>query len=83
MFVPSSKALAQFARDYRSRHKLSQTELGDRVGLPQKTVSAFENKTESTKLGTFFKLISALGLELHLVPKGESSHITTGWDKEW
>jgi HTH-type transcriptional regulator / antitoxin HipB len=83
MFVPSSKALAQFARDYRSRHKLSQTELGDRVGLPQKTVSAFENQAESTKIGTFFKLISALGLELHLVPKGKASPISTEWDEEW
>jgi HTH-type transcriptional regulator / antitoxin HipB len=83
MIIHSPKELAQFARDYRSRHKLSQTELGDQVGLPQKTVSAFESKSESTKLGTFFKLISALGLELQLVPKGEASHATTGWDEEW
>lgn len=83
MVIHSAKELAEFARDYRSRMKLSQTELGDRVGLPQKTVSAFESRSDSTKLGTFFKLISALGLEFQLVPKGEASQASTGWDQEW
>lgn len=83
MIIYSSKALEEFARDCRSRKKLSQTELGDRVGLPQKTVSSFENKSESTKLGTFLKLLSALDLELQLVTKGEPHNSTTEWDEEW
>jgi HTH-type transcriptional regulator / antitoxin HipB len=83
MNIPSTEALAEFARDYRSRKKLSQTELGNKVGLPQKTVSSFENKPESTKLGTFFKLLSALNLELQLVPKGETPNAAMGWDEEW
>jgi HTH-type transcriptional regulator / antitoxin HipB len=83
MLIHSSKTLTEFARDYRKRQELSQTELGDLVGLPQKTVSSFENRSESTKLGTFFKLISALNLELHLIPKGETRITTTEWDEEW
>ena len=77
MIIHSPKELAEFARDYRSRKKFSQTEIGDRVGLPQKTVSSFESKPESTKLGTFFRLLFALGLELQLVPKGETYNATT------
>jgi HTH-type transcriptional regulator / antitoxin HipB len=83
MIIHSSKELAEFARDYRSRKKLSQTELGEQVGLPQKTVSAFERRPESTKLETFFRLLSALDLELQLVSKKEPNSTTIGWDQEW
>ncbi len=83
MVIRSLKELAEFARDYRSRKKFSQTEIGNRVGLPQKTVSSFESKPESTKLSTFFKLLSALDLELQLVPKGEPHNAATGWEQEW
>jgi HTH-type transcriptional regulator / antitoxin HipB len=70
MMIHSPKELAEFTKDYRSRRKLSQAEVGDRVGLRQKTVSAFESKPESTKLETFFRLLSALDLELQIVPRG-------------
>jgi HTH-type transcriptional regulator / antitoxin HipB len=83
MIIHSSKELAAFARDYRSRKKLSQTELGEQVGLPQKTVSAFERRPDSTKLETFFRLLSALDLELQLVSKKEPNSATIGWDEEW
>lgn len=83
MVIRSLKELAEFARDYRSRKKFSQTEIGNRVGLPQKTVSSFESKPESTKLSTFFKLLSALDLELQLVSKKEPNHTAMGWDQEW
>lgn len=83
MVIRSLKELAEFARDYRSRKKFSQTEIGNRVGLPQKTVSSFESKPESTKLSTFFKLLSALDLELQLVPKGEPHNAAMGWEQEW
>jgi HTH-type transcriptional regulator / antitoxin HipB len=83
MIIHSLKELAEFTRDYRSRKKLSQTELGEQVGLPQKTVSAFERRPESTKLETFFRLLSALDLELQLVSKKEPNSTTIGWDQEW
>jgi HTH-type transcriptional regulator / antitoxin HipB len=83
MVIHSPKQLAEFARDYRSQKKLSQAEVSDRVGLRQKTVSAFESNPEGTKLETFFRLLSALDLELQIVPKEEISVATPGWDKEW
>jgi HTH-type transcriptional regulator / antitoxin HipB len=83
MIIHSSKELAAFARGYRHRKKLSQTELGEQVGLPQKTVSAFERRPDSTKLETFFRLLSALDLELQLVSKKEPNSATIGWDEEW
>jgi HTH-type transcriptional regulator / antitoxin HipB len=83
MIIHSTYELAEFARDYRHRRKWSQAEVSDRVGLRQKTVSAFESRPESTKLETFFKLLSALELELQIIPKEEINNTTQGWDQEW
>lgn len=83
MVIHSPKELAEFARDYRNQKKLSQAEVSDRVGLRQKTVSAFESNPEGTKLDTFFRLLSALDLELQIVPKGDIGVSTQGWDEEW
>ncbi len=83
MVIHSPKELAEFARDYRTQKKLSQAEVSDRVGLRQKTVSAFESSPEGTKLDTFFRLLSALDLELQIVPRSEIGVSTPGWDQEW
>jgi HTH-type transcriptional regulator / antitoxin HipB len=70
MLIYSTQELAEFTRDYRKRKHLSQAEASDLVGLRQKTVSAFETRPDSTKLETIFKLLSALDLEIHVLPKG-------------
>jgi HTH-type transcriptional regulator / antitoxin HipB len=83
MIIHSTNELAEFVKDHRHRQKLSQLEVSDRVGLRQKTVSAFESRPESTKLDTFFKLLSALDLELQIIPKGSPRDTTKGWEEEW
>jgi HTH-type transcriptional regulator / antitoxin HipB len=83
MIIHSPQELAEFAKDSRNRKKLSQAEIGDRVGLRQKTVSAFESRPESTKLETFFRLLSALDLELQIVSKEDTGPTVQGWDQEW
>jgi HTH-type transcriptional regulator / antitoxin HipB len=83
MIIHSTRELAEFTRDRRKREKLSQAEVSDRVGLRQMTVSAFESKPDSTKLETLFRLLSALDLELHVIPKGTKIEDGQGWDKEW
>jgi HTH-type transcriptional regulator / antitoxin HipB len=83
MLIPSAQTLAEVTKDRRRQLKLSQTETSDRVGLSQKTISAFELKPESTKLETFFRLLSALNLELHLVPKEDTETTRAGWKEEW
>ena len=82
MIVHSANEMAESIRDRRKRQKLSQAEVGDRVGVKQATVSAFENKPESTKLETLFKILAALNLELQIVPRG-SAQARSGWDREW
>jgi HTH-type transcriptional regulator / antitoxin HipB len=82
VLTPSASILAEIARDRRCQLGLSQTEAADLVGLNQKTISAFELKPESTKLETFFKILSALNLEIHLVPK-EQNKSAERWPEEW
>jgi HTH-type transcriptional regulator/antitoxin HipB len=48
MIVHSPKELAEFIRDRRKRKKISQAEVGDRVGIKQATISSFENNPEGT-----------------------------------
>jgi HTH-type transcriptional regulator/antitoxin HipB len=61
MFIRSPKELASLAIGQRKKLGLSQTALGELVGLKQKTISAFENKPESTELNTLFRILSAIG----------------------
>jgi HTH-type transcriptional regulator / antitoxin HipB len=83
MIIHSTKELAEFTKDHRKRKKLSQVEVSDRVGLRQMTLSAFESKPESTKLETLFRLLSALDLELHVMPKETKIKDDQGWNEEW
>lgn len=53
---------AQLRRE-RRRRKLTQAELGKRVGVRQATISSFENG-EGGNLETLFALLAALGLDL-------------------
>jgi HTH-type transcriptional regulator / antitoxin HipB len=83
MLITSTEILAIAAKDRRRQIKLSQAAVGYKVGLRQKTISAFESKPESTKLETFCKILSALNLELHIVPKEDSAKMHQEWDEEW
>jgi HTH-type transcriptional regulator / antitoxin HipB len=83
VLTPSASTLAEIIKDRRRQLGLSQTEASDLVGLSQKTISAFELKPESTKLETFFKILSALNLEIHVVAKEKSNKSTEGWNEEW
>ena len=62
-----------YLRDYRYRQGLNQTELGNRFGVRQKTISKFENDPGSGKIDTLFKILAGLGLELILVPREETA----------
>lgn len=83
MIMRSPNELALIAVNQRKQLGLSQSEVADRVGLKQKTISAFENKPESTKLGTVFLILSALHLELKTLSKDKDSDDITNWDQEW
>lgn len=83
MMIHSSQELAVCLKDRRQQLQLSQTEVVDRVGLRQKPLSAFEIKPDSTKIETLFRILSALNLQLQVIPREDHQTITQGWNKEW
>jgi HTH-type transcriptional regulator / antitoxin HipB len=81
MFIPSPKELALLMSHRRKQLKLSQSEIGQRVGLKQQTISEFELKPEHTQIETLFRLLSAL--DLKILPKEEANTTATLWKAEW
>ncbi|MHB1948414.1 MAG: helix-turn-helix domain-containing protein [Gammaproteobacteria bacterium] len=83
MLIHTPKDLALMVINQRKKLKLSQAEVGKRVGLKQQTVSDFETKPESTKLSTLFHILSAVSLDINATPKDGSTHTKTQWKEEW
>lgn len=57
----------------RDRKGLSQRDLSEITGIPQKTISRIESGKDVPKLQTLFKLSEALDLELTMVEKKRRS----------
>ncbi|AKG69070.1 helix-turn-helix domain-containing protein [Serratia fonticola] len=86
MKITNAKQLSIYLRDVRLAENLSQEKVASRVGIRQDTVSNFELQPGTTKLETFFKILSALNLELEVKPRGSQScetKSTDGWKEEW
>lgn len=83
MYIRSPKELGLLVNSQRKKLKLSQAEVANRVGLKQKTISAFENKPEATKLETLFNILSAVNLDLNVSEKNKINKIINSWQEEW
>lgn len=83
MIIHSPQELALFVSNQRKKLKLSQATVGNLVGLKQVTISAFENRPESTKLETLFHILSAVNLDVKISPKDEPNIDETQWKQEW
>lgn len=84
MLLSTMDVLAEAIRDRRTSRKLSQEQVGQLVGIKQTTVSALENRPEKSKVETLFKVLSALGLELHVTDKDAPAGGQTGqWEEPW
>lgn len=86
MKITNAKQLSAYLRDVRLSEDLSQGRVASKVGIRQDTVSNFELQPGTTKLETFFKILSALDLELEVKPKGRQDSDTQspdGWKEEW
>lgn len=71
--------LGQVLRARRTRLKLSQTDVGLKVGIKQDTVSTLEIHTPSSSIETLFKALSALGLEIVVREKSRAGASGEKW----
>ncbi len=77
--ITSPETLGKVLRRYRKDRNLTQSEAGKKLNLTQKTVSQIESGQPGVQLGTLFKIMSALGLEMHLEPRGKSAEDEALW----
>lgn len=78
--APTPEQLATLLRGQRRACKLTQKQAAALVGLLPKTISALESDPERGSVGSLYKLLSALGLELVLQPKASTPSTS---DSEW
>jgi len=86
MLIHSTKDLAQFYRDQRKQQHLSQTEIAQEIVIRQDTISKFELKPDNVRLDTVFRLLAALDIEMHLIPKEQLSSTDKSeksWSEQW
>ena len=68
-FVAKAKAwyYAELLRDERKRQKLTQQQLGERIGKKREYISSLEQGKTDMQLSTFMLIANALGLRFSLV----------------
>jgi len=69
----SPKQIGNFVKRIRKKRGLSQTDLGNKVGLRQETISLIENGNPAAKLENILTVIAALDLELQIAPRSHQS----------
>lgn len=62
----SPEQLGNAIRRARKKRGMSQSELGEKAGLRQETISLIENGNPAAKLETILAVLSALDLELRI-----------------
>ncbi len=85
MLAHTPSDIAQYFRDQRKLKSITQTSMAKDIVIRQDTISSFENKPNKVRLETLIKLLSALDLELHIIPKNQTENIsnTSLWAEEW
>lgn len=76
--ILSPESLGAALRMERKKKGLSQTEVGKTVGIDQPTISRVEKGNPGTELGTVFRLLAALDLELVIQSRQRSAEASRG-----
>jgi DNA-binding XRE family transcriptional regulator len=59
--------MGQVIKDERKKEKVTQAELAQRVGVNKSYISQIENGDIEPNVGTFYRIIDALGLRIEIV----------------
>jgi len=65
------RQVGNLVRRARKKQGLSQSQLGDKAGLRQETISLIETGHPAAKLQTILGILAALDLELRIVPRSK------------
>ena len=67
------KQIGNLIRRARKQHGLSQTQLGEKTGLRQATISLIETGNPAATLETILTVLSVLDLELRIAPRSKGT----------
>ncbi len=70
------RQIGSVVRRARKHLALSQTQLGEKAGLRQETISQIETGSADTKIETLLAVLAALNLEFQVTPRSKN------WNKE-
>lgn len=70
--INNSKELGEYILRERKNLQLTQKEISDFTDVGRKFVLDVEKGKNTAQIGKIFELLSGLGLELHLIKRGES-----------
>lgn len=59
--------LPKTIREYRLRHKLTQNELGERIGVQKAQISKLERNSSNVTLGTLRRVFKALNTDIQFI----------------
>lgn len=76
--IKTSDQLGAVLKGFRRDRKLTQADLGAKVGLPQNAISEIESSSDRSSLARIFKLLAALDLDLVVRPR-QSSGKRSDW----
>ena len=71
--APSSRQVGRLIQRFRQEKGLNQTQLAQLAGQRQEMISKIETGQGGVKLTTLFDVLAALGLEMTLEPRSQSS----------
>ncbi len=78
--IYSPRQLANHLKLIRQQNHWTQSELAQKVGLKQSTISHFENNPDLTTLATLFKILQSLDLHMNVQEKDAA---ITGQENDW
>ena len=69
------KQIGNFVRRARKSRGWNQTQLGEKTGLRQETISLIEAGNPATRIDTLLSVLAALGLEFQIAPRSKGKDI--------
>jgi HTH-type transcriptional regulator/antitoxin HipB len=70
--INNPKELGQYLLKERKNLKLTQKEISEFADIGRKFIIELEKGKETAQLGKVFELLNSLGLELHLIKRGDN-----------
>lgn len=84
MNITRPEQLSTFVKEYRTKQSLTQADVAKLVGIRVATVSNFENRPETCKLETVFKIMAALNLKIDIATRSETpTKDSAQWNEGW